>query len=46
MKIYMLLVIINVFISIALKLLKISKIFIYVIITINMSLKYHLVIYN
>jgi hypothetical protein len=35
----MLLVIIEVFISIALKLLRISKIFIYVIITMNMLLK-------
>jgi hypothetical protein len=36
----MLLVIIEVFISIALKLLRISKIFIYVIITMNMLLKF------
>jgi hypothetical protein len=39
MKIYILLFIINVFISIALKLLRISKILIYVIITMNMLLK-------
>jgi hypothetical protein len=35
----MLLVMINVFISITLKLLRISKIFIYVVITMNMLLK-------
>jgi hypothetical protein len=39
MKIYIILLMINVFISIALKLLRISKIFIYVIITMNMLLK-------
>jgi hypothetical protein len=39
MKIHILLFMINEFISIALKLLRISKLFIYVIITMNMLLK-------